>query len=119
MGTDRPPDPVDLMLDGKFEEAASAYAALYAEALKNGNLAIGPDLLMGLQYCVAGMMKEAPAQADVDVSVKQELAKRGVKIGTDVDDHLHIARAMVAKARQRGERSVASVESEKKRLKGE
>jgi hypothetical protein len=47
------------MLDGKFAEAAQTYVALYVDALKRKDFAIGPDLLMGLQYCVAGMAKQA------------------------------------------------------------
>jgi hypothetical protein len=112
---DRTPDPVDLMLDGKFDEAAQAYVALYADALKKKDYSIGPDLLMGLQYCVAGMAKQAPTDTDVEVTVRNELAKRHVKIDRHVKDHLQIANSMVEKGRKRAERSVAGVESEKQR----
>jgi hypothetical protein len=115
MTEDRPPDPVDLMLDGKFKEAAEAYLALYQDALKRKDLAIGPDLLMGLQYCVAGMAKNEPDTPEVEFAVKEQLAERNVKLDRHVKDDLQIANSMVKKARERGARSVAGVESEKQR----
>jgi hypothetical protein len=115
MTKERPPDPVDLMLDGNFDEAAKAYVELYVDALKRNDFAIGPDLLMALQYCVAAMAKHAPATREVELAVKAQLTKRDVKIDRHVKDHLQIANSMVEKARQRAERSVAGVESEKQR----
>ena len=103
------------MLDGKFEEAAQAYLALYVDALKRKDYAIGPDLLMGLQYCVAGIAKHEPAAREVGLAVKEQLAKRKVRIDAHVKDHLQIANSMVKKAKERAERSVAGVESEKER----
>ena len=115
MSKDRPPDPVDLMLDRKFEEAANAYRALYVKARQNKDDSICPDLLMGLHYCVAGMKKEAPSAPDVEATVRAHLTEHKVTIDKQAMDHLQIASAMVKKGRERGERSVAGVESEKKR----
>lgn len=115
MTKDRSPDPVDLMLDGKFKEAADAYLALYVDALKEKYSAIGPDLLMGLQYCVAGMQKNKPATPEVELAMRGQLAERNVKVDRVVEDHLQIAMSMVEKARKRADRSVAGVESEKQR----
>jgi len=109
------PDPVDLMLDGKFAEAAEAYVELYVDALNRKDLAIGPDLLMGLQYCVAAMAKNEPDARAVELAVKEQLAERNVKLDRHVKDHLQIANSMVKKARRRADRSVAGVESEKQR----
>jgi hypothetical protein len=47
--------------------------------------------------------------------VREELAKRNVKIDRHVKDHLEIANSMVEKGRRRAERSVSGVESEKQR----
>jgi len=115
MTNDQPPDPVDLMLDGKFREAADAYLALYVEALNRKNFAIGPDLLMGLQYCEAAMTNNEPAASEVARAVREELTRRGVKLDRQVKDHLQIANLMVKKARERADRSVLGVESEKQR----
>ena len=113
MMKERPPDPIDLMLDGKFEEAAQAYVALYVDTLKRKDFAIGPDLLMALQYCVAGMAKQEPATPDVQVLVKEQLMKRDVKIDGHVQDDLQIANSMVKKAKERAERSVVGVEKQR------
>jgi hypothetical protein len=115
MTNDRPPDPVDLMLDGKFEEAAEAYLALYVDALKREDFAIGPDLLMGLQYCVAATAKNEPTAHQVELAVKEQLTLRHVNLDRQVKDHLQIANSMVKNAKKRADRSVARVESEKQR----
>jgi hypothetical protein len=115
MTNDQPPDPVDLMLDGKFREAADAYLALYVDALNRKDFAIGPDLLMGLQYCKAAMANSEPTASEVALAVREELAGRNVKLDRQVKDHLQIANSMVKKARERADRSVVGVESEKQR----
>jgi hypothetical protein len=116
MTNDQPPDPVDLMLDGKFAEAAEAYLALYVDALARKNFAVGPDLLMGLQYRVAAMTKNEPVAPGVERAVKEQLAERKVKLDRQVKDDLQIANSMIKKAKKRADRSVAGVESEKQRL---
>src|SRR5689334_16809274 len=95
MTKDRQPDPVDLMLDGKFEEAAKAYLELYVDALKRGDFAFGPDLLMGMQYCVAGITKHEPTAREVEIAVKRRLAEHNVKFDKHVEDDLQIANSMV------------------------
>jgi len=115
MTQERDPDPVDLMLDGRFEDAARAYLKLYVDALRRQDFAIGPDLLMGLHYCLAGVRRLEPIAPDVDVAVKEELVRHDLKMDKRVRDQLQTARSMVNKARKRAERSVAWVESEKDR----
>jgi hypothetical protein len=115
MKTKRAPDPVDLMLDGRFEDAARAYVSLYIDALQRADFAIGPDLLMGLHYCVAGMTGREPSSADVEQAVRAQLTARKVKVDRRVLDQLQVATSMVKKGRQRAERSVAGVESDKER----
>jgi hypothetical protein len=112
------PDPVDLMLDGKFTDAADAYAVLYAQAIGRGDYSIGPDLLMGLQYCVAGMSKHAPQDASVVPSIRETLRRQGVKDESRVSDDLEIASSMIQKAKDRSEQSLARVADAKDRARG-
>jgi hypothetical protein len=116
MPATRPPDPVDLMLEGKYAEAAKAYATLYAEAVAKHNLAVGPDLLMGFQYCIAAMKKQAPADDSIGLAIEAALEKYRIRVTRQVREDLQVANAMVKEAKKKSERSVARVESEKRRL---
>jgi hypothetical protein len=110
----RPPDPVDLMLEGRFEAAADAYAELYADAQAKGNLAIGPDLMMGFQYCIAAIARQPPSDAKITPVVAAELQRRGIRVDDEVREHVEIANDMITMAKRRSEASVARVEREKK-----
>ena len=124
----REPDPVDLMMDGRFEEAQQTYLHLYVEALKRGDLAIGPDLIAGLHYCIAGATKSRnvlpgdydvaspeTVSSEVEEAVVEELREHQMDLDKRVSDQLQMGRAMVSRGKRRAERSVERVETEKHR----
>jgi len=113
MAEDRTPDPVDLMLDGKFDEAAEAYARLYALAIDRGDYGIAPDLLMGLQYCMAGSAKQSPQERSLVPSIREVLRRHGVRDDSRVSEDVEIAASMIRKARRKSERSLSTVDLEK------
>lgn len=83
----RKPDPVDLMMMGRFDEAAEKYLSLYAEMLEEGDRFIGPYLLSPLHFCVSGMNPETipeDATEEVERMVLSALRERGV----EVDKHI-------------------------------
>ena len=95
--------PVDLMLDGKMDEAAEAYLDLYVEALAEGDRFIGPYLLSPLHSCVASV-KGGETLDDVSQNVEamiwEKAGERGVKRNKetemDVSDDISIAREYMA-----------------------
>lgn len=95
--------PVDLMLDGKMDEAAEIYLDLYVEALAEGDRFIGPYLLPPLHSCVASV-KGGETLDDVSKNVEamiwKKAGERGVKRNketeTDVSDDISIAREYMA-----------------------
>lgn len=59
----RSPDPVDLMMDGKFHEAIGMLLRMYLEAARRGDNYIGTDLCAQLLHCVAIQHQTSPETA--------------------------------------------------------
>ena len=119
------PDPVDLMLDGKLDEAADKFLQLYMEALEAGDFSVGRDLVAQLHYCLAGakditLARQPPEQLthEVGEAIFGELKRRGVDVDRHrgvINDDLAIAKEDVQSQRKRAEKSIEAVEKEKQR----
>ena len=127
---EREPDPVDLMLEGKFQDAAETYLELYVEALTEGDEYVGADLLTQLHHCFAGMrgepspqdprMMQWPSPQDVAQDVREAIFLKFKARNLPIDeikitDNMAVARESLRSAKKRAERSIDAVEKEKDR----
>ena len=117
-------DPVDLMLEGKLQEATKLYLDLYVEAIEEGDRWIGRDLVTQLHYCIAGRIGEDEANGEgrspedvtkeVEEVILNELSLRGVRFDKSaITDDIEIASEDLRRARKRAEKSIEAVEHEK------
>lgn len=78
----RSPDPVDLMMDGKFDEAIEILLQMYVEAARRGDNYIGTDLCAQLLYCVAVQGETLPELAADEVAslIKEAMKRDGLAV---------------------------------------
>ena len=110
-------DPVDLMLEGRMNDATETYLDFYLEALESGDRFIGADLISQLHFSVAGDKLGLEPEAVTEV-VEQMVMSAVHKRGIDVDkqivmDDIAIAKEGLAAGRKRSEESIEAVDSQK------
>ena len=101
--------PVDLMLDGKMDEAAEKYLNMYAKfCLVERDRFIGPYLLSSLHTCVAkieGVKTFDEVSKRVESKIWEKARERGVEVDKelemDVSDDISIAREQIKVAARR------------------
>ncbi len=114
-------DPVDLMLEGRMNDATKTYLDFYLEALESGDRFIGADLISQLHFSVAGddpgSEPEAVTEA-VEQMVMSALRERGIDVDEQVVqvviDDIAIATKGLSAGRKRSEESVEAVDRQKK-----
>ena len=81
----RPPDPVDLMMEGKFDEAINVLLAMYVEAARRGDNYIGTDLCVQLLHCVAVQEKRLPEESATKVEklIRAAMSRDGLTLDED------------------------------------
>ncbi len=108
--TRRKPDPVDLMLMGRMNDATKMYLDFYLESLEIGDRYIGADLVAQMHFSVAGENPGTDPESvtnQVEGMVMNALRKRGIDVDNQiVADDLAIAKKALAEGRKRSERSV-------------
>ena len=112
----RKPDPVDLMLMGKMEEATQIYLDFYLEALESGDHFISSELISQLHFSVAGHIPGREPES-VSEEVKRLVMTALSKGGIDVDkqvviDDLAIARKRLSYDRKQSEKSIGDGQRE-------
>ncbi len=110
--------PVDLMLEGKLEEAEQEYLRLYLDALEGGDRFIGVDLVTQLHFCIAREEGRPPEEVTSVVKevVLQALDRRGLSIDRSiVVDDVEAAHKGVLEGKRRAERSIERVEKKTER----
>ncbi len=99
----RKPDPVDLMLMGRMEEATKIYLDFYLEALESGDEFIAPELISQLHFSVAGQNPGTDPESmskEVERLVIGALYERRIEIDRQiVTIHLEMAREKLLKDR--------------------
>ena len=100
--------PVDLMMQGRMDEAAKMYLDVYPDVA--GDMFIGPQILSQLHFCVAGKEpRRAPEDATGEV---EEMALRKLReCGADVDerivkDEVAMARDIIKESRDRANKAL-------------
>ena len=113
----RKSDPVDLMLEGRMEEATQIYLCFYLEALDSGDRFIGSDLISQLHFSVAGQRPGTEPESvseEVELLIMGALSERRIEVDRQiVSDDLAIARKGLSAGRKRSERSIEAVDNEK------
>lgn len=114
---ERAPDAVDLMLEGRLDDAIQEYLTLYSEAVEERNWQIGPDLIAQLLYCFA-LRQEGSSPEKVSSQVAEHVAdvlhRKGVTPdGRRVDDDLELALGQVRAAKRAAGASVKRAQKEK------
>ena len=111
-------DPVDLMLEGRMNDATETYLALYLGALESGDRFIGADLISQLHFSVAGDDPGSEPEAVTEVveqMVMSALRERGIDVDEQVViDDIVIATKRLSAGRKRSEESVEAVDRQKK-----
>ena len=117
-------DPIDLLLEGKVEQAIETYVDLYVDALLREDLFIGEDLATQLHLCLAAKRDRAISQGsrepedlseEVQHIIVGELKRRQLTFDERVvRDHVAAGKSAVRSARERSDKSVAALESEER-----
>ena len=111
--TRRKPDPVDLMMMGRMEEAAERYLDLYMNALEIGDRYIGTFLLPKLHFCVAGQNPGTDPLSvgdEVEALVRDAIRERGISVDEQfLADDLAIAKLSLEADRKHSERILRAV----------
>ncbi len=109
----RKPDPVDLMLMGRMEEATQIYLDFYLEALETSDLFIRSELISQLHFSVAGQSLGTEPESvsnQVERLVMNALCERRIEVDRQiVIDDLEIAKERLLDGRKQSEKSIEAV----------
>jgi hypothetical protein len=113
----REPDPLDLLVQGKYQEATKKYLELYLEALTTGDRFIGVDLLTPMHFSVAKGEDPEASRGQIEQLIIRGLRERRIPVNDDlrqvIEDDLNSARSALESSRKRTERSIRRVDTEK------
>ena len=119
--SDKQPDPVDLMLEGRMHEAAERYLELYVDAVQEGDRSVGADLVAQLHYCIAGDSERVASNSEgrspeevtkeVEKVILREFSRRELSFDKGlIADDIAIAVKGLLWQKKRSERSIEAVE---------
>ena len=100
--------PVDLMMQGRMDEAAELYLDVYPDVA--GDLLIGPQILSQLHLCVAGKEPRC-APEDATGEVEEMALRRLRECESDVDERIvkheiAMARDIIKASRDRANKAL-------------
>ena len=79
-------DPMDMMMQGRIDEAAEEYLKLYVKSAKTDGHFMGPIALTQLHYCVAGMkpgVRPENATKHVEAMARERLREEGIEVAEE------------------------------------